>query len=102
MKFYLLSDNPDTLNGLRLAGIEGEIVSNRDAFLEKLLEKMKDENIGIILVTSKLVHMCPEVISEIKLKHPMPLIVEIPDPNSNTNLGDTIDQLVFEAIGVKL
>ncbi|MEE1127421.1 MAG: ATP synthase subunit F, partial [Acutalibacteraceae bacterium] len=26
MKFYLISDNHDTVTGLRLAGIEGEVV----------------------------------------------------------------------------
>ena len=30
MKFYTLSDNVDTLMGMRLAGIEGEVIHTAD------------------------------------------------------------------------
>ena len=73
MKFFLLSDNIDTLMGLRLVGIEGKVVHTRKHFLETLQEKMKDESIAIILVTTKLIEMCPDIISEIKLKQQKPL-----------------------------
>ena len=73
MKFFLISDNIDTLMGLRLVGIEGVVVHTRNDFLVTLQEKMKDETIGIILVTTKLVDMCPDIISEIKLKQQKPL-----------------------------
>ena len=36
MKFYLLSDNVDTQIGLRLVGIEGEVVHKRREFLEQI------------------------------------------------------------------
>lgn len=42
MKFYLISDNVDTEMGLRLVGIEGEVVHKRRDFLEVLETKMKD------------------------------------------------------------
>ena len=53
MKFYLISDNIDTKLGLRLAGIEGKVVHERQALLELLEEKMHDESIAIILLTTK-------------------------------------------------
>lgn len=102
MKFFLISDNIDTLMGLRLVGIEGTIVHNRHEFLELLEKKMRDETIGIILVTTKLVDMCPDIISEIKLKQQKPLITEIPDRHGESKIGETIDGYVSEAIGVKL
>lgn len=102
MKFYLISDNVDTQVGLRLVGVEGEVVHERRAFLELLEEKMKDKSIGIILLTTKLIEMCPDVISEIKLKQQRPLIVEIPDRHGESKIGETIDKYVSEAIGVKL
>ena len=49
MKFYLISDNVDTEMGLRLVGIEGEVVHKRRDFLEVLETKMKDRSIGVIL-----------------------------------------------------
>lgn len=102
MKFYLISDNLDTQLGLRLAGIEGKVVHERQAFLELLEEKMHDEEIAIILLTTKLVEMAPEVISEVKLRQPKPLIVEIPDRHGSAKIGETIDRYVSEAVGVKL
>jgi V/A-type H+-transporting ATPase subunit F len=102
MKFYLLSDNIDTQLGLRLVGIEGEVVHERITFLERLEEKMKDSSIGIILITTKLIEMCPDVISEIKLKQQRPLLVEIPDRHGESKIGETIDTYVSEAVGVKL
>ena len=50
MKFYLISDNVDTEMGLRLVGIEGEVVHKRRDFLEVLETKMKDRSIGVILI----------------------------------------------------
>ncbi len=102
MKFFLFSDNVDTLVGMKLVGIEGVVVHTRAEFLEALMEKMKDEEIGIILVTTKLVDLCPDIISEIKLKQQKPLITEIPDRHGNSKIGETIDSYVSEAIGVKL
>ncbi|MDD8049381.1 MAG: V-type ATP synthase subunit F [Thomasclavelia sp.] len=102
MRFYLLSDNVDTLMGLRLVGIEGEVVHKRREFLELLEEKLKDESIGIILITTNLIELAPDVISEIKLKQQKPLLVEIPDRHGNSKIGETIDKYVSEAIGVKL
>ena len=100
MKFFLISDNIDTLMGLRLVGIEGVVVHSRKDFLSVLQSKMKDETIAIILVTTKLVDMCPDIISEIKQQKP--LITEIPDRHGNSKIGETIDGYVSEAIGVKL
>lgn len=102
MKFYLLSDNADTQIGLRLVGIEGEVVHKRRDFLELLETKLKDQSIGVILITTKLIELAPDVISEIKLKQRQPLIVEIPDRHGDSKIGETIDRYVSEAIGVKL
>ena len=94
MKFYLISDNVDTEMGLRLVGIEGEVVHKRRDFLEVLETKMKDRSIGVILITTKLIELAPDVISEIKLKQQKPLLVEIPDRHGNSKIGETIDRYV--------
>ena len=56
----------------------------------------------VILITTKLIELAPDVISEIKLKQQKPLLVEIPDRHGNSKIGETIDRYVSEAIGVKL
>ena len=51
MRMYLISDNTDTLTGMRLAGVDG-VIANEKGTLEKALnEVLKDKNIGIILLT---------------------------------------------------
>ncbi len=102
MKFYLISDNIDTQMGLRLAGIEGIVVHERHEMLEALENAMHMKDVGIILLTTKLIELCPDVISELKLNQKQPLIVEIPDRHGSSKIGETIDKYVSEAIGVKL
>lgn len=102
MKFFLISDNIDTQMGLRLAGIEGVVVHERHEMLEILEKALHDEDIAIVLITTKLIELCPDVISEIKLKQKKPLLVEIPDRHGDSKIGETIDRYVSEAIGVKL
>ncbi len=100
MKFYLFSDNTDTLAGMRLVGIEGEVVHQREEFLERLEEQMQDKSIGIILLTTKLIELCPDIISNIKLQQREPLLVEIPDRHGQSKIGDTIDSYVSKAMGI--
>ena len=102
MKFYVLSDNTDTLVGMRLIGIEGEIIHEREHFLNRLEYIINDDDIGIVLVTSVLVGLAPEVISELKLQDTKSLIVEIPDRHGKIDIGKKIDAYVSHAIGVKL
>ncbi len=102
MKFYLITDNIDTLMGMRLVGIEGVVVHDRKKVLAEIEKTLHDETIGILLITTKLVNLCPQIISELKLKRSRPLIVEIPDRHGKKEIGASIDEYVSEAIGVKL
>lgn len=101
-KFYCFSDSTDTLVGMRLVGIEGEIVRDRDTFLKRLEEVIIDPNISIVLVTTKLIDLAPNVISELKLRDTHSLIVEIPDRHGNAKIGEKIDAYVSKAVGVNL
>lgn len=102
MKFFLISDNIDTQMGMRLAGIEGVVVHERQEVLEVLEKVLHREDVAVILMTTRLVETCPEVINELKLKLKKPLIEEIPDRPGSAKIGETIDRYVSEAIGVKL
>lgn len=102
MKFFLLSDNIDTQVGLKLSGIDGIVLHERQEVLEQLEKVIHDESVGIVLITTKLIELCPDVISELKLSLKKPLIVEIPDRHGSAKIGETLDRYVSEAIGVKL
>ena len=51
MKMYLISDNIDTYTGMRLAGVEGVVVHERNELREALERTIADKEIGIILLT---------------------------------------------------
>ena len=51
MKMYLISDNVDTLTGLRLAGVDGVVVHERNELREELENAMNDKEVGVILLT---------------------------------------------------
>ena len=59
MKFYLISDNIDTAAGMRLAGIEGVVVHETEEVNRALQTAMDDPEIGIVLMTERLVSLCP-------------------------------------------
>ena len=102
MKFFLISDNVDTKMGMRLAGIEGVVVHEEDEVRRELTQAMAREDIAVILMTEKLVSLCPDIIYELKLSRERPLIVEIPDRHGNGRTKDSITKYVRDAIGVKL
>lgn len=102
MKFYLISDNVDTKMGMRFAGIPGVVVHTEEEVRRELTQAMEREDIAVILMTEKLVSLCPDIIYELKLNRKQPLIVEIPDRHGNGRTKDSITKYVQDAIGVKL
>jgi len=102
MRFFLLSDNVDTQVGMRLVGIEGVVVHERGELLKELDRLMQDADHCIVLITTKLVELCPEIIFELKLRQANKLIVEIPDRHDTGKVGESIDRYVGQAIGIKL
>lgn len=79
MRFYLISDNIDTLVGLRLAGIRGEITHTAGETLDAFSRVFADTEIAIVLVTKKLYDLCGGYIEEQRRARPAPLITVIPD-----------------------
>ncbi len=102
MKFSIISDNHDTLMGLRLAGISGVIAHDADSVRRAITAAINDESVGVVLITEQLVPLCPELIYELKLNRRRPLIVEIPDRHSAGRTSDSITKYVKEAIGVNI
>ncbi len=102
MKIFLISDNVDTCTGMRLTGIDGVVVHEKDEVKQALDTALSDSSIGIILITEKLSNSFPELISDIKLHRKQPLLVEIPDRHGTGRRPDFITSYVNEAIGLKL
>ncbi len=102
MKMYLISDNVDTYTGMRLAGVEGAVVHEKQELKEQIEQVLSDKEIGILLLTEKFGRDFPDVIDEVKLNHRLPLVVEVPDRHGTGRAPDFITSYVNEAIGIKL
>lgn len=101
MRIYLISDNRDTLVGMRIAGIKGSLVENVNE-AEKLIDSLlKDKEIGIILITEKFGRGMRNKISHIKEKMAYPLIIEVPDRHGSIKDEDYITGYVKDSIGIK-
>ena len=47
MKMFLISDNIDTQTGMRLAGVEGVVVHEREELRSALWTALADKDIGV-------------------------------------------------------
>ena len=74
MKLFLISDNVDTLTGMRLAGVEGLIVHEREELKDALSRTLSDPEIGILLLTENFGRKFPEIINPVKLERKFPQI----------------------------
>lgn len=101
MVSYLISDNEDMLLGMKLAGIEGEFMTDDEAIIKKIDALIQDRNIGIILLSHQIKVRLEEEIMLRKLRSRETLIVEIPGPNEKVE-GDFITKYIRESIGLKL
>ena len=102
MKIFLISDNVDTQTGMRLAGVEGVVVHERQEFKDVLERVLADSEIGIVLITEGFGRKYPDIISDKKVELRQPLIVEIPDRHGTGRRPDFITAYVNEAIGLQL
>lgn len=102
MKMFLISDNVDTLTGMRLAGVEGCIVHERAELRKALEDAIANKENGIILLTEKFGREFPDIIDDVRLNRRLPLLIEIPDRHGTGRKPDFITSYVGEAIGIKL
>lgn len=101
MKMYLFSGDEDTLTGMRLAGIEGEVISSAEQ-LEQATQRLTErKDIGVLLIAVTLGEKYPQQILELK-KLPRPLVTQIPDMISPSSSGDSIARYVRDTVGINL
>lgn len=102
MKAFLVSDNHDSLVGMRLAGIEGCIVHDADEAFAAIDRALKMKDLAILAVTEKAAELAPDIIQQLRERGELPLVVEIPDRHGTKRGPDFLTRYVQEAIGVKM
>lgn len=102
MKVFMISDNTDTLTGMRLSGVEGVVVHEREEILKELAKVKEKRDIGILLITELLVERVQLELNEMKLSRSLPIIVEIPDRHGTRRPPDFLTRYIRESIGLKI
>ena len=102
MKMYLISDNVDTLIGMRLAGVPGAVAHTAEEVTAEIKKAVADSELGILMLTEKAGALVKEELDNLKLTIHTPLIIEIPDRHGSRDIANSINSLVQESIGLKL
>ncbi len=102
MRTIVISDNRDTLVGMRLAGVSGVIVHERNEILRELDLALEDQDIGIIIMTELIMEQVKEEVLQLKIKRNHPLIIEIPDRHGSRRGDDAITRYIKESIGIQI
>ena len=101
MKSFLICNDQETLVGMRLAGVQGVILNQREEVLDMIDQKIKDDETGIIVITKAIMQLAEKEIMAIKLKSKYKLIVEIPGAGLEYE-SDYITRHIRESIGIKI
>jgi len=102
MKVFILSDNTHTLTGMRLSGVEGVVVHEKEDILKELAKVKEKRDIGILLITELLAERVQLELNEMKLSRSLPIIVEIPDRHGTRQPPDFLTKYIRESIGLKI
>ncbi|MDK6232778.1 V-type ATP synthase subunit F [Aerococcus sanguinicola] len=102
MKQYVISDNLDSLTGMRLAGIDGVLVQETKDFRPNFDAVIKDKDYGIVMISPALIEANQEIIDEVRFNQATPLIVELQGPKDFQTAENQIAKTIRQAIGISI
>ena len=102
MKYFLISDNIDTLAGLRMVGVDGVVVHEENEVRDAIERAAADPDVRLVLVTTRLFQSFSHMIFQYKLNMRRPLIVEMPDRHSGDDVAASMRRYIEEAVGIKI
>nr|WP_330377560.1 V-type ATP synthase subunit F [Cellulosilyticum ruminicola] len=70
--------------------------------MRNLQSSYQEPDIGIILLTEKIVDMVQDEVIDYKIKNKKPLIIEIPDRHGTTRGTDVITNYIRESVGIRI
>ena len=98
----MISDNLDSLVGLRLAGIEGRVARGPEESKSAIEAALEDPEVGILVLTEKVAENVPDLVQALRERGELPLVVEVPDRHGMHRAADFLTAYVRDAIGVNL
>ena len=101
MKYYVLADE-DTVLGFAFAGVGGTVVQTPDQARDVFREKVNDPEIGVLIMTEEAVETVGDEVNQVLYQASRPMIVRIPGPGGPLAQRRSLQQLIQEAVGIKL
>ncbi|MGC9348803.1 MAG: V-type ATP synthase subunit F [Anaerolineae bacterium] len=98
----LVIGSPPAVWGFALAGVSGQIVETEDELTQVLDEALQRRDLGVILITGDVADLSRDRIEQLMARSEVPLIVEIPGPDSVAPGRPSIQDLLRKTIGVKV
>jgi len=101
MRYHVIADE-DTVLGFRYAGLDGSVVESPEQARRVFREIVKDENVGVIIMTERAAETIGEEVTRIMYQSVRPVIVRIPGPEGPSPTRRRLEDLIQEAVGIKL
>ncbi|MBQ3940204.1 MAG: V-type ATP synthase subunit F [Oscillospiraceae bacterium] len=102
MRSYVISDNLDSLTGMRLAGCEGEIAHTAEEARQALVKALRTEGIAVVCLTEKLAGLIEEDVTRWKERGTAPLLTVIPDRHGSADMTASISRYLAETVGIHI
>ncbi len=102
MRSFVISDNSDTLMGMRLAGVEGIIVHDDAEIRRALRDAMHRNDLAVVFLTEKLAGLCADEVQSLKERIAAPLLVVIPDRHGSSDATAAISRYLAETVGIRI
>ena len=99
MKMLLITDSPDAIIGMRLAGVDTVRVKNPEAAQKAIKNVYSD--IGIVFITASIEKMCKNDVFQLK-QAGRPLVAVIPDSDGSGQSANAVAEYIADAIGIKI
>jgi V/A-type H+-transporting ATPase subunit F len=98
----LVIGHPEAVLGFSLVGVHGQVAATAQETNQALDEALSAADVGIILVTEDVAELVEVRMDELKRRSTVPLVVEIPGPESTQADHPSLSEVIRRAIGVKI
>lgn len=101
MEFFVIGDR-DTVLGLRLAGVAGCTVTDRESASAALRDALARENAGVVLLTEPVAAHLRDEVEAHRFGGGWPILLEIPDASGPSPSRPSVAEIVRKATGISL
>jgi len=98
----LVIGHPEAVLGFSLVGVHGHVATTASEANQALDDASSDPGVGLILVTQDVGDLIRPRMDQLKLHSTVPLVVEIPGPESVRSERPSLGEVIRRAIGIRM